>query len=46
MPKNTLADIKSAVDRIVTFQDVERPVVRLAGNRSQVISVIVSGEKK
>ena len=44
--KNTLADIKSAVDRIVTFpQDVERPVVRLAANRSQVISVIVSGEK-
>jgi len=44
--KTTLADIKSAVDRIVTFpQDVERPLVRLAANRSQVISVIISGEK-
>ncbi len=44
--QSTLANIKSAIDRIVTFpQDIERPIVQLASNRDQVISVIISGDK-
>lgn len=39
-----LQDIKSAVDRIVTFpQDAERPVVRLERARSRVLTVLVHG---
>ncbi len=41
-----LADVKSATDRITSFpQDVERPVISLATNRSQVVNIIVSGEQ-
>lgn len=40
-----LADIKSAVDRIQSFpDDIERPVVSLALNRKEVISVVVHGD--
>ncbi len=39
-----LADIKSAVDRIVTFPlDAERPVVRLVRSRSLVLNVLIHG---
>lgn len=38
------ADIKNAVDRITSFpEDSERPVVSLATNRTEVISLIVHG---
>ena len=40
-----LQDIKSAVDRIITFpQDAERPVVKKMLNRTSVLSVAVHGE--
>ena len=40
----TLNDIKSAVDRIVSFpQDAERPVISLVTNRRQVLSLLVHG---
>ncbi len=39
-----LQDIKSAVDRIVTFpQDAERPIVQLVRSRSLVLNVLLSG---
>ncbi|MDH5492681.1 MAG: efflux RND transporter permease subunit, partial [Myxococcales bacterium] len=42
-----LADVKSAVDRITSFpQDIERPVVALATNRRQVISLVIHGERE
>ena len=38
-------DVKNAVDRIVSFpQDSERPVVALANNRNEVISLVISGD--
>lgn len=44
-PDRVLADIKSAVDRIVTFpQDAERPVVSLLINRREVISILLYGD--
>ncbi len=40
-----LADIKSAIDRIQSFpENIERPVVSLALNRKEVVSVIVHGD--
>ncbi len=40
-----LSDIKSAVDRIQSFpKDIERPVVSLAQNRKEVLSLIVHGD--
>ncbi len=44
-PDRVLADIKSAVDRIVTFpEDAERPVVSLLINRREVISILLYGD--
>lgn len=41
-----LADIKSAVDRVTSFpEDIERPVISLALNRKEVLSVVVHGDK-
>ncbi|NOZ00590.1 MAG: efflux RND transporter permease subunit [Deltaproteobacteria bacterium] len=40
-----LADIKAAVDRIVTFpEDAERPVVSLVSNRHEVIDLVIYGD--
>ncbi len=40
-----LQDIKSAVDRIVTFPlDAERPIVQLQQTRSLVLNVMISGD--
>ncbi|MDO3378626.1 efflux RND transporter permease subunit [Geoalkalibacter halelectricus] len=40
-----LQDIKSAVDRIITFpEDAERPVITKLLNRREVVSVVVYGE--
>ncbi len=40
-----LADIKSALDRIQSFpQDIEEPVVSLAENRKEVVSLMVYGD--
>ena len=40
-----LADVKSAVDRIQSFpQDIEEPVVSLAENRKEVVSLVVYGD--
>jgi multidrug efflux pump subunit AcrB len=40
-----LNDVKSAVDRITSFpQDIERPVIALATNRRQVVSVVLHGD--
>ncbi len=40
-----LSDVKSAVDRIQSFpKDIERPVVSLAQNRKEVLSLIVHGD--
>lgn len=39
------AEVESAVDRITSFpRDAERPVVNLATNRQQVISLIIHGD--
>jgi len=39
-----LQDIKSAIDRIVTFPlDAERPVVKLVRSRSRVLTVLIHG---
>jgi multidrug efflux pump subunit AcrB len=39
-----LNDIKSAVDRITSFpQEAERPVIALATNRSEVVSLVLYG---
>ncbi|WP_305041133.1 efflux RND transporter permease subunit [Geoalkalibacter sp.] len=40
-----LQDVKSAVDRIITFpEDAERPVIAKLLNRREVVSVVVYGE--
>ena len=40
-----LSDVKSAVDRIVSFpEEAERPVVQLIANRREVISLVVYGD--
>ena len=40
-----LTDIKNAVDRITSFPlDIERPVVSVASNRNQVISLVIYGD--
>ncbi len=40
-----LDDVKSEVDRITSFpEDAERPVIALADNQRQVISVVVHGD--
>ncbi len=40
-----LNDIKSAVDRVTSLpQDAERPVISLASNRQQVISLVIYGD--
>ncbi len=40
-----LADVKSAVDRIQSFpKDIERPIVSLAQNRKEVISLVIHGD--
>lgn len=45
-PDRVLADVKSAIDRITSFpQDIERPVVSLATNRTEVITVAVYGDQ-
>ncbi len=42
-----LADVKGAVDRITSFpQDVERPIVSLASNRREVITLVVYGDQE
>ncbi|MBT6177675.1 MAG: efflux RND transporter permease subunit, partial [Deltaproteobacteria bacterium] len=41
-----LNDVKSAVDRITTLpEDIERPIISLASNRSQVISLVIYGDR-
>ncbi|NOY90450.1 MAG: efflux RND transporter permease subunit, partial [Deltaproteobacteria bacterium] len=41
-----LSDVKSAVDRITSFpEDVEKPVISLASNRRQVMSLVVHGDR-
>jgi len=43
----TLADVKSAVDRIVTFpQDAERPIVMAPKWRAEAISIVIYGDQK
>jgi multidrug efflux pump subunit AcrB len=43
-PDNVLQDIKTEVDRIITFpEDAEKPVVNKVLNRYEVISVVVYG---
>lgn len=40
-----LSDVKSAVDRIQSFpKDIERPVVSLAQNKKEVLSLVVHGD--
>ena len=42
-----LADVKSAVDRVTSFpNDIERPIVSLATNKAEVISVVVYGDQE
>jgi multidrug efflux pump subunit AcrB len=44
-PDLVLQDIKSEVDRIVTFpEDAEKPIIAKLVNRAEVISVVVYGE--
>lgn len=44
-PDRVLADVKNAVDRIVTFpENAERPVVNLLINRREVISILLHGD--
>jgi multidrug efflux pump subunit AcrB len=44
-PDRALSDVKSAVDRVTSFpKDVERPIVSLALNRRQTVSVVVYGD--
>jgi multidrug efflux pump subunit AcrB len=43
--QEALNDIKSEVDRITSFpQDAERPIISLASNRREVISVVLYGD--
>jgi len=45
-PDRALSDVKAAIDRITSFpDDVERPVISLATNRTQVINVVIHGDK-
>ncbi len=40
-----LADVKNAIDRITSFPlDAERPIVNLASNRREVISIVIYGD--
>lgn len=40
-----LADVKAAIDRVTSFpEDIERPVVSLAQNRFEVISLVLYGD--
>ncbi|EDM76796.1 hypothetical protein PPSIR1_18882 [Plesiocystis pacifica SIR-1] len=44
-PQEVLADVKNEVDRVTTFPvEAEEPVVSLAKRRSQVVSLILSGD--
>lgn len=44
-PDRTYNDVKSAVDRIVSFpRDAERPAISLLTNRSRVLSLLVHGD--
>lgn len=44
-PDIILQDVKSAVDRIITFpEDAERPVITKLLNRREVVSVVVYGD--
>lgn len=44
--EQALNDVKAAVDRVTSFpQDAERPVVFMARNRTQVISLVVYGDE-
>jgi multidrug efflux pump subunit AcrB len=46
-PDRALSDIKSAVDRILTFpEEAERPVVSLAAHRREVVSLLISGDQE
>jgi len=46
-PDKVLQDVKSEVDRILTFpEDAERPEVTLLSRRQKVLSLIVSGEQQ
>ena len=46
-PDQVLSDVKSEVDRIVTFpEEAEEPVVSLGKNRRQVVSLIISGDQE
>lgn len=45
--ERALADIKNAVDRIITFpEEAEEPTVSLATMKSRVISLIISGDRE
>jgi multidrug efflux pump subunit AcrB len=45
-PQQVLADVKNEVDRITTFPlNAEEPVVSLAKNRRQVVSLVLSGNQ-
>ncbi|MFB6352405.1 MAG: efflux RND transporter permease subunit, partial [Bradymonadaceae bacterium] len=44
-PQRALNDIKSAIDRITAFpEDAEEPVVSLATNRRQVVTIVIHGD--
>lgn len=44
-PDRALSDVKSAVDRVTSLpEDAERPVISLATNRNQVISLVLYGD--
>lgn len=44
-PDRALSDVKSAVDRVTSLpEDAERPVISLATNRSQVVSLVLYGD--
>ncbi len=46
-PDKVLADVKGAVDRILTFpEESEKPSVSLAARSNQVISLVISGEQE
>lgn len=46
-PNRGLQDVKSAVDRVTSFpEEIERPVVSLAVNRFEVVSLVVYGDQE
>ncbi len=46
-PQEVLADVKNEVDRIITFpEQAEEPIVSLAKNRRQVVSLMVYGDQE